>query len=531
MNIKRIPFSEVPFFSSKDKAYTLQQIYLAPFYKYPVKIESFIDIIKDKSKDNFDRALLRDVLKDQYKELKGGVNIDDIIEGLTHDKTFTLVTAHQPSLFTGHLYYIYKILSTIYLSRKLKVEYPEYNFIPLFVSGAEDHDFEEINHAHLYGKRLSWEAPDKGGSVGKLSTQSLGSVLLELSALLGDSEEAQSLFSMIEESYTTHATYEMATLEFVHRLFSKYGLLVLDMSDVRLKRRFIPIIKEELLAQTSEKVVKHSQQQLEAVGFGAQAYVRPINLFYTKEGKRARIEQDIEGAYHIVDTQWIFSREEMLAEVESHPERFSPNVVLRPLYQELILPNLAYIGGGGELAYWLERKSQFEHYGINFPMLIRRNSALIIDKGSQKKMSKLGMDIQAFFPNEEDIIKGFLSKKTEKDFSLSEELDTLNVVYEQIVKKISQQDSGMEKAAKAEVARQLKGIQQLEQKLVKLQKQRHETALNQIRVIKKKLFPDNGLQERYDNFIPFYLNDGEALFDTLLAEMNPLDTDFLVFEV
>src|SRR6185436_12759892 len=120
-------------------------------------------------------------------------------------------------------------------------------------------------------------------------------------------------------------------------------------------------------------------------GFKAQAYCRPINLFYMEEGVRERIEPLGDGGYIRVDSKISYTQEEIIAELHSHPERFSPNVILRPLYQEFILPNLAYIGGGGELAYWLERKTQFEHFGVPFPMLVRRNSVLWLDRDANKR--------------------------------------------------------------------------------------------------------------------------------------------------
>jgi bacillithiol biosynthesis cysteine-adding enzyme BshC len=244
---------------------------------------------------------------------------------------------------------------------------------------------------------------------------------------------------------------------------------------------------------------------------------------------RERIELE-NGVYSVVNTDLTFTESALLEELEAHPERFSPNVVMRPLYQESILPNLAYIGGGGELAYWLERKRQFEHFGINFPMLVRRNSVVWIDGNSAKRMEKLGLDLNALLGDTEDLVKTWVHEKSEQELSLSAEKQALSKLFESIVQKAEATDPTLAGAVKAEEARQIKSLEQLEVRLVRAQKQRFETEINQLRGLKEKLFPGNGLQERYDNFIPHYLRNGETFFDVLLENLDPLRTDLIVIQ-
>ncbi|MCB0632078.1 MAG: bacillithiol biosynthesis BshC, partial [Lewinella sp.] len=202
--------------------------------------------------------------------------------------------------------------------------------------------------------------------------------------------------------------------------------------------------------------------------------------------------------------------------------------VIRPLYQEYILPNLAYIGGGGEIAYWLERKSQFAHFGINFPMLIRRNSVLWIDKGNAKKLDKLGLKVADLFTETETLIKEYVKANSENELSLKEEKRQLHTIFEGIVEKIKEVDPTLVKTVKAEAANQMNSLQGLEARLLKAEKQRHEIELNQIRGLKEKLFPGNGLQERKDNFLNFYLRYGNSFFETLMGELDPLEEGFVV---
>ena len=430
MQIETIPFSEVPQFSSRDKAYTTGDPALRPFYKYPVELEAFAEVFKDKQKDPIDRQLLVEVLSDQYDAFPEEAISRDQIKSLGDKNTFTVVTAHQPSLFTGPLYYIYKICSAIHLSRTLNKQYPDYHVVPVFVSGGEDHDFEEVNHLHLFGKTIEWESGETG-PVGRMKTDSLGPALDQLAEILGQSDEAQEISKMIREVYTKHSTYGMASLEFVHRLFSKEGLIVLSMDNPRLKRAFLPHIRKEIKERPSLPHVEKATAALEAAGFSGQAFPREINFFYLTEQERNRITFE-DGTYSVLNLDKNLSEEMLDEEMKTHPERFSPNVVMRPIYQEAILPNLAYIGGGGEIAYWLERKEQFGTFGINFPMLIRRNSVVWVDKTSGKRLNKLELQLSKLFGETEALIKEYVREKTDEELSLSAEKRELQAVFQRI---------------------------------------------------------------------------------------------------
>lgn len=527
MTIQRIPFPEVPQLSSKDIAYATAQPELRPFFKYPVSLESFAQIITDKKKAQTDRDLLVSVLKEQYKKLDPSPEVMQEIECLADPNTFTIVTAHQPSLFTGPLYYIYKIISTIHLARLLNEKYPDQHIVPVFITGGEDHDFEEMNHASIFGKEVLWEN-EESGSVAMMKSSSLQPALEQLKDILGSSPKAEEIGSLIENCYTRHDRYGMASVDLVNELFKSYGLVVIDMNNAALKKRFIPIMEKELFEQPSRELIEATTAELEKVGFSQQAYPREINLFYLRDQIRERIVQEGD-AFKVLNTDYQFTEAELREELHQHPEHFSPNVVMRPLYQEYILPNLAYIGGGGEIAYWLERQTQFEHFGINFPMLIRRNSVLWIDKGNAKKMDKLGLKVSDLFIETETLIKSYVKENTENELSLKEEKKQLHAIFNGIVDKIKEVDQTLVKTVKAEAANQMNSLQGLESRLLKAEKQRHEIELNQIRGLKDKLFPGNGLQERKDNFLNFYLRYGQEFFDYLMKELNPLEEGFIVF--
>jgi bacillithiol biosynthesis cysteine-adding enzyme BshC len=289
----------------------------------------------------------------------------------------------------------------------------------------------------------------------------------------------------------------------------------------------IPVFQDDLLNNSSLGHVNNTVSRLEALGFANQAFVRPINLFYLLPGKRERIEKQGD-IYKVLNTEIQFQETEILSELENHPERFSPNVILRPLYQEIILPNLAYIGGGGELAYWMERKLQFEYYGIPYPMLIRRNSMQWIDKNAAAKLEKLGFKAVDIFKETETLIKEFVAKNSETELSFNEERIAFEGIFNQISEKVKLIDVSLEGNVAAQQAQLFNALEKLETRLFRSEKQKAETELNQIRKIQEKLCLPNGLQERKENFMGLYLKYGEELFNFLVNELNPLEREFLL---
>ena len=528
MTIDRIAYAEVPQFSDRDVAYATGREELRPFYTYPVTLDAFADVLKDRAQQQIDRDLLVDELTQQYADLSTDIAPPPGLEHLRSRHTFTVITAHQPVLFTGPFYYILKICSTINLARQLQERYPDSTFVPVFITGGEDHDFAEINHAHVYGNRIEWH-DQAGGPVGALSTDTLTEALAQLKDILGDRPTATEIHRIIERTHSQHATYGRAAVALVHELFARYGLVVADMSRPAFKRAFVPIMERELFASVSQPLIEDAQRKLGALGYSGQAHAREINLFYLSPGRRDRIVRE-KGGYRVLDTEQRFTERELRDELHAHPERFSPNVVMRPLYQELIFPNLAYIGGGGELAYWLERKAQFAAFELNFPMLVRRNSVLWIDGGNQKKLDKLELDYRELFRDADLVIRDYVAEQSEHELSLSGELAALEALFRGIAEKAERIDPTLAKAVMGEHARQAKTVENLEGRLRRTEKQRFETAMNQIRTLRDKLFPEGGLQERYDNFLNVYLQEGNGLFEVLIEQLDPLRGGLVVIQ-
>ena len=525
-NVAHISFDEIPHLSSKDKLYQSEADAYHGFYKYSAKLESFGDVISERKKFNNRRDLLVNVLLRQYESESQDSNILSVIKSLRDENTFTVTTAHQPVLFLGPLYVVYKILSTIHLSQILKEEYPDFNFVPVFVSGGEDHDLEEVATMHIFNRDITWKT-GQTGSVGRMSLADLEDPLTELIDLFGQSPYAEELESIIRKSLAASNTYGEFNINLYKSLFTHLGLVVLNMDDRELKKELLPYTVKEIESKISFKTVTDTQIKLAGNGIKEQAHVREINLFSFGEGTRDRI---IEGNGQFSIGEQNFSKDELIEFISKHPENISPNVVMRPIYQELILPNLAYIGGGGEIAYWLERLDQFASFDIPFPVLVRRNSAMIVNANIQKNLNKVDLKSKDFFRAKDDLIKYYLSQNTEGDYSLQDETEELELFFKKLAAKAKTIDPSLEKYTLAEGAKHSKILKSISNKMTKAAKNKNEVQLQKVQNIQSKLFPHGKLQERYDNFIPYYLKYGKAWFDALLVHLNPMDKDFIIIE-
>ncbi|MCM8568218.1 bacillithiol biosynthesis cysteine-adding enzyme BshC [Gramella jeungdoensis] len=527
-----ISYPESNYFSSLILDYLSEKSDLEDFYNRFPKPENFGDQIKEK-KSSYDHGIRMDlvnVLKKQYSGLDPSESVERNIELLELENTFTVVTGHQLNLFTGPLYFLYKIISTINLTKQLKEKHPDHDFVPIYWMATEDHDFEEINFFNLHGKKFKWnEADERAGktAVGYLSTKGLDEVFKLFSAEIGGGESAEFLKSLFEEAYLKHTNLTQATRYIADKIFGKYGLVVLDAQDAELKKHFISYAKNELIDQISYRKTSEVVERINSLGYNIQVNPREINLFYLTEEMRERIiERD--GKFFVHETQISWSREEILEELREHPERFSPNVMLRPLYQEVILPNLCYIGGGGELAYWLELRSYFEAENVTFPMLLLRNSALLQTAKQNKKRERLNITLQELFLKQHELINRKVRKISNIDIDFSPQKQHLVEQFQEMYKLAEQTDKSFLGAVKAQEVKQLKGLDNLEKRLLKAQKRKLKDEVERIAELQNELFPNKSLQERQTNFSEFYVEYGEQLVTELMENLDPLESNFKI---
>lgn len=519
-----ISYQNSGYFSALMNDYLDQKPQLSALYNRFPAIENFEEQIAEKQ-NNFNhssRAILVEALLQQYNSCETSEATNANIKSLASNNTFTITTGHQLNLFTGPLYFLYKIISTINLTKKLQNKYPEQHFVPVYWMATEDHDFEEINYFNFKGKKFRWNQ-ESTGPVGRLSTEGLNEFLEVYQLELGSSSNAIALKKLFEDAYIKHNNLADATRFLANELFGAYGLVIIDADSASLKRLFIPHVKQELLQQTAFEKVTASIALLKE--YTVQVNPREINLFYIENDLRERILFE-DGLYKVNHTKLSFSQTEILDLLESNPEKFSPNVIMRPLYQEVILPNLCYIGGGGEIAYWLELKSYFEASNITFPILLLRNSVILASEKQAKKADKLQLSWTDLFKKQADLINQKTIELSEFSIELTDLKAQLQTQFKQLYDIAEKTDESFIGALKAQETKQIKGLQQLEKRLLKAQKRNLSDILERISTIQNELFPNGSLQERQTNFSEFYLEYGENLILNLIQKLDPLDTKF-----
>jgi bacillithiol synthase len=529
-----ITYQNTGYFSKLIVDYLNEKPELLEFYHRFPRLENFDAQILDK-KSNFDdkevsnakRATLVSVLKEQYAAISTSELTAQNIDWLQNKNTFTITTGHQLNLCSGPLYFLYKIIATINLCQQLKKAYPAYNFVPIYWMATEDHDFEEINYFNFQGKKIRWNK-ESSGPVGRLSTDGLETVFDIFSKELGTSTNATEIKNLFKKSYLEHDNLADATRFLANEWFGKQGLVILDADNTSLKKEFSPYIKNELLHQNSYNNVTQTIQKLKE--YPIQVNPREINLFYIEDNLRERIVFE-DGIYKVNNTQITFSEAAILIELENNPEKFSPNVILRPLYQEVILPNLCYIGGGGEIAYWLELQSYFNSQSITFPMLLVRNSVLISSKKQSKKADQLNLTWSDLFLKQADLIQKKTKELSQFTIDFAAQKAVLRQQFENLLLIAQQTDPSFRGAVKAQEVKQTKGLENLEKRLLKAEKRKHAEILDRITDLQNQLFPNKSLQERQTNFSEPYLEYGTQLFALLNQELKPLEQFFAVIEL
>jgi len=521
-----LDYAATGYFSKIIIDYLQQAPALKPFYRHEVSVPGMRNAIAGRKAFHTPRKLLVEALNHQYAGTATTEAVQHNIQKLLSENTFTIVTAHQPAIFTGHLYFIYKILHTIKIAEHLKKEFPENDFVPVFWMGSEDADLDELGQIHLNGEKLVWHTTQTG-AVGRMHTKGLEAIVQRIAGELSVLPFGKQLVQLITQCYVESPDIQTATFRLINALFARFGLVVIIPDTAPLKSVMQQVFEDDLFNQTPSRIVQQTIDRLAAQQYKVQAQPRPVNLFYLKDQVRELIEVR-NNQYEVRNTHIRFTPEQIRAELEAHPERFSPNVILRGLYQETILPNIAFVGGGGETAYWLELKALFDHYQTPFPVLVLRNSFLLVEEKWREKMEKLGFTPADFFQSEQQLLTRIVNRNKNGELKLKHELEAATQLYHALKNKTAAIDKSLLQHVEALQARTLKPLQELEKKLLRAEKKKYETEQRHIHLIKEALFPNNSLQERVENFMPYYAQYGEAYIDALYKHSNSLEQQFTI---
>lgn len=522
-----IRYQDSGYFSQLINDYLDQKPELKTLYHRFPTLDNFKEQVAEKQIEypSENRTVLVKAIHNQYKNSTASEATIDNIAALANQNTFTVATGHQLNLFTGPLYFLYKIISTINLCNTLKAAFPEFHFVPIYWMATEDHDFDEINYFNFKNTKMKWNK-DSQGPVGRLSTAGLEEVYHKFEKEVGLGENAKTLKELFYNSYIKHDNLADATRYLANELFGAKGLVIVDGDNQALKQLFIPYLKKELIEQTSFQQVSATNTRLQKA-YSIQVNPREINLFYIENNLRERIIFENQ-QYKINNTPSTFSKEELLDVLEHHPEKFSPNVILRPLYQEVVLPNLGYIGGGGELAYWLQLKANFEANNITFPILLLRNSALVVSQKQAEKADKLHLTWHDLFSNQQALFTRKTAELSRFDLDFSPQKEFLKQQFATLTTIATQTDKSFMGAVKAQEIKQLKGLENLEKRLLKAEKRVYREKLERILLLQNELFPNQSLQERSANFSEFYLEYSNELIQKISDQLDPLSSNFTI---
>jgi bacillithiol biosynthesis cysteine-adding enzyme BshC len=463
------------------------------------------------------RLVLQDVLREEYQNFQVSTPVQKHLDSISSSNTFFITTGQQIHVLGGPLYVLYKIASTLQLAATCKQLMPDKHFVPLFWMASEDHDLEEIDHISIFNKR--YQAELKGnGPAGRVSTEGLSKWL----------ESLPDIPEVFKKAYGEYHNLSQATHYWLNELFGKHGLVVLDADHPKLKKQFIPVLEKELMEGVSIEAVRKQTEALEEQGYKSQIFPREINLFYISAEGRNRITYE-NGKYSVLNTHHVFDKDSLLKELHAHPESFSPNVVLRPVYQEYILPNIAYIGGPAEVAYWLQLQKVFETLQLHMPVVLPRNFAMVVGKQQLGKLQKLGLKPESVFLPEEELKHIFLSAKNHVVPQWDDVALALDKLWLGVEEKSLKADANLKDWLAAEKHKVEKQLENIEKRVAKTYEQKLEQEMKQLSTLKEKLLPGGGLQERSDSFLSFLIND-PGFIDEMIPLFDPLDFRFNIVQ-
>jgi bacillithiol biosynthesis cysteine-adding enzyme BshC len=455
-----------------------------------------------------DRSVLHDVLAAQNSTGGESPHTEENIRLIGKAGTYAVVTGQQVGLFGGPLYTLYKAITAVLLAQKLSMKFPGKNFVPVFWIEGEDHDFQEMNHISvLDGEnapvRIEYlpggVMPERNvGAVGELVfDETLGGTIDRLEAALGRSEYTPALIASLRECYAPGVTFNRAFQAWMNRLLPGAGLVFISPNEPRLKKLLSPLFAREILEfpRISQMVITRSAE-LER-RYHAQVKPKSINLFLFHKGGRYLIEPR-ETDFSLKGTRAFFTKEQLLEIAERTPEQMSPNVVLRPLCQDMLLPTVAYVGGPSEIAYHGQLQPVYEELGIPQPVIYPRASVSLVQTGLLRAMEKYGLELNEFLGDTGKVTakvveqiseikldglfagasKNMHDALAELKFGLNEVDPTLLGALENVASKIDV------------------NIGVLREKAVAAQKRRNETAVRQIEKAASGLLPSGSLQER-----------------------------------
>ena len=493
------------------------------FYNETFDLDGIRNTIKQKTGySEKNRRVLCRVIEEQYGDFDFDYKI--LTDRLAKSKCYTFTTGHQLSLFSGPMYFVYKILHVIKLAEYCKQEIADCDFIPIFWLASEDHDFDEISVVNLYRNQIKWDQKEQG-SVGGMSLVGVDNLIDEFTNILDGNEHAKECVAIIKCAYA-EGNLSNATRKLAHLLLKEYDFLVVDGDSRKLKAIFASTANRDIANNISYDSITSTNTELDKNGYKSQVYVRELNFFYKDKGWRERLIYE-KGKYKVNNSDISIDESILTDAIDSDPERFSPNALLRPLYQETVLPNIGYVGGGAEVSYWLQLKAMFDEHQVPFPLIILRNSLCITSRKSASRLKELNLEFSDLFRKAEDLEIKVVEKADLTSISVVEELDELRQLLERLRLRLSEFDSTLTMAVDGVEKSNIKGFDQINNKIKKIGKRKLEIEINRALKLKEEVFPDGVFQERFKNVFEFYSTEGNEIIKLIYDAIDPMESSKL----
>lgn len=488
-----------------------------------------------------DRESLVDVLMKQNRDYGCGSQTLKNIDRLTQDHACAVVTGQQVGLFSGPLYTIYKSLTAIKLAEHLN-QNCRGSYVPVFWLASDDHDFAEIDHINLLNEdnqieKIHYESPLSHLKIPAsklILTSEISNCIQRLHGLTRNSEFKPNILSHLSDAYQADLSFAEAFARWMTHLFKSYGLVFVDASHSDLKKLGKKVFAHEIAGYSpSTKQALETSDKLKQAGYHTQIQLHEgiLNLFLAeKERKTIQSKGD---DFFVKGTEQTYIKSELLALPDEKPEIFSPNVLLRPIYQDALLPTVAYIGGPGEIAYFAQMKGVYESFGLPMPVIYPRKTVTLIEKHVDNVLKKYDINVRDIWEDTDKKIQEISKKQipVSIDEIFRAASSHLGQDLQSIKKEIMGFDPTLEKSVDLASRRMDQQMKFLEEKILRAAKKRNKTVTQQLQKAKNNLYPGNRLQERVLNIVPFLIKYDYVFLDKLYQAIDMENYDHQVIKL
>ena len=526
-----INFSDIPGHQNLFLDYLYEFDNVADFYTNDFRNkENYLKLFKSITENNRNLSPISEIVSKQYSQLNPSELTFKNIEKLSDNKTLAIVTGQQLGILGGPLYTFYKIITAIKLSKFLSERYDDFNFVPVFWLEADDHDFNEVrtiktidegNSLVTIGYKEEIEEDDLKQSVGLINLDSsINNFFEKLSSGLKETEFKPVMIEQLKDFYKEGKSFKEAFRDLVFSYFDQYGLIIFDPQDNEVKKMLRPVFKKEI---TNFRI--HTEQLVQVSAtleelYHAQVKVKPVNLFLRVDEGRYSIEP-VENEYRLRRKRKSFTQEQLLELLENEPDKFSPNVLLRPICQDYLFPTAFYIAGPGEISYFAQIKPLYELYDIVQPIIFPRSSLTILENSIANSLEKYSVDLNDIFIDVENVKKNIINSVEESsiDEMFDGILNQIEATFDQLKEKLLDLDKTIADSSNRYRDKILGTVSELKSKAEKAQQKKYEVTLRQIDRAAVHLFPNSNLQEREINFVYFANKYGEDFLKKIFEEL------------